>query len=171
MKKIVAIALLAASSAIPAHAVIVGASVGYLTDAQDTYIAARVGGVFNSSNSINSIGEFEIGYTSDSEGGAKASILPLTLNYRAEFRSGQMLDYYLGAGAGMARTRVSGFGVSDSDSSFVAQAFAGASFRMTDNTSFDVGLRYIWLDDVKLAGQSIELGDDLAIEAGMHFRF
>jgi len=85
MKRILAIALLASSLTVSAPAVIVGASIGYLTDSQDTYFAARAGIEFNSTDSLAHIGEFEIGYTSDSEGGAKASLLPLTLNYRAQF--------------------------------------------------------------------------------------
>jgi opacity protein-like surface antigen len=127
--------------------------------------------VFGSSDSVSHIGEFEVGYTSESEGGLQASILPVTLNYRASFAGGQKVGYYAGAGAGMARTKVSGLGVSENDWSFAMQGFAGVSLKTSENASLDFGLRYIWLDDAKLLGQSIELGDDLAIEAGFHIRF
>jgi opacity protein-like surface antigen len=178
MKRIPAIALFAASLAVSAPAVIVGASVGYLTDSQDTYCAARAGIAFNSTNSLAHIGEFEIGYTSDSESGAEASLLPLTLNYRAQFTGTGQIGGYAGFGAGLARTRVSvpGSGVptiSDSGTSFAAQGFAGVSFRLSPTASLDLGARYLWIDDVKLQawGVKAEVGDDLAIEAGLHLRF
>jgi opacity protein-like surface antigen len=178
MKKLLTLALLAAGLAVSAPAVIVGASVGYLTDSQDTYFAARAGLEFNSTNSLAHLGEFEIGYTSDSEGGAKASLLPLTLNYRAQFTGTGKVGGYAGFGAGLARTRVSvpGSGVptiSDSGTSFAAQGFAGVSFRLSPAASLDLGARYIWIDDVKLQawGVKAEVGDDLAIEAGLHLRF
>jgi hypothetical protein len=130
MKRILAIALLAASLTASAPAVIVGASIGYLTDSQDTYFAARAGTAFSSTDSLAHIGELEIGYTSDSEGGAKASLLPLTLNYRAQFTGTGKIGGYAGLGTGLVRTRVSvpGSGVptiSDSGTSLAAQGFAG----------------------------------------------
>jgi hypothetical protein len=126
MKRILAIALLAASLTASAPAVIVGASIGYLTDSQDTYFAARAGTAFSSTDSLAHIGELEIG----SEGGAKASLLPLTLNYRAQFTGTGKIGGYAGLGTGLVRTRVSvpGSGVptiSDSGTSLAAQGFAG----------------------------------------------
>ncbi|HUG09598.1 MAG TPA: outer membrane beta-barrel protein [Opitutaceae bacterium] len=171
MKKILSIALFASALAASAHAVIVGASIGYLTDGEDTYFAARAGGVFSSSDSISHILEFEVGYTSDSEGGVDGSILPVTLNYRADFARGQKVGYYVGGGAGMARTKVSGFGISENDWSFAMQGFAGVSMRVSERSSINLGARYIWLDDITLLGESISLGDDLAIEAGFQIRF
>lgn len=178
MKRILAIALLATSLTVSAPAVIVGASVGYLTDSQDTYFAARAGLEFNSTDSLAHIGEIEIGYTSDSEGGAEASLLPLTLNYRAQFAGTGRIGGYAGFGAGMARTRVSvpGSGVpriSDSGTSFAAQGFAGVSFRVSPTASLDLGLHApgLQLDVVDPDVAGAEVGDDLAIEAALHLKF
>lgn len=178
MKKILAIALLTASLAVSAQAVIIGASVGYLTDSKEPYFAARAGIEFSSAGSLSHIGEFEIGYTSDSAGGAKASILPVTLNYRAQFAGTGKIGGYAGFGAGFARTSVSvpGSGVpriSDNGTSLALQGFAGVSFQLSPAASLDLGARYIWIDDVKLQvfGVKAEVGDDLALECGFHVRF
>jgi len=178
MKKILAIALLTAGFAVSAPAVIVGASVGYLTDSKEAYFAVRAGTEFSSNATLSHNGEFEIGYTSDSEGGAKASILPLTLNYRAQFAGTGKIGGYAGFGAGFARTSVSvpGSGlprISANGTSFAAQGFAGVSFQLSPTASLDFGARYIWIDDVKLQlwGVKAEVGDDLALECSLHLRF
>ena len=171
MKKLLAIALFAASLALPAQAVFVGASVGYLTDSKDTYFAGRIGTEFSSNATLSHNGEFEIGYTSDSEGGAKASILPLTANYRAQFAGNDKFGGYVGLGAGLARTKISGFGLSDNDWSLALQGFAGVSLKISPTASLDLGARYIWVNDVKLLGVNLDVGDDLALEVGFHVKF
>ncbi len=176
MKKLLS-ALLALSLAVSAQAVIVGASIGYLTDAKEAYYAARVGIEFSSTNSLAQIGEFEIGYTSQTNGSAKGDFMPVTVNYRAQFARDGKIGGYVGFGAGFARTsvtvpaNVSINGLSDSGTSFAAQGFAGVSFKLSDTASFNLGARYIWLDNVKLFGTSVHLGDDTSIEAGLHFKF
>ena len=171
MKRILALAFLAACLAVPARALIVGADVGYLTDGQDAYFAARAGEVFNTTGSVSHIAEIEIGYNSDSESGIHGTIMPVTVNYRALIGGSRSMDYYLGGGLGEARVHVSGYGLSDSDWAFAAQAFGGVSFRISDTASLEVGLRYIWIDDVEMLGTSVEMGDDLAVEGGLTFRF
>lgn len=176
MKKILITLLVAAGLATSAQALIVGASVGYLTDAKEAYYTARVGSEFSSTNSVTHIGEFEIGYTSQTDGGVRGEFMPVTANYRAQFAGTGKVSYYAGLGAGFARTsvRIPGSGVryiSDSGTSFAAQAFAGVSFLLSDTASLDLGARYIWLDNVNLLGANIHLGDDTSIEAGMHFKF
>jgi len=171
MKRILAIALLGAWVALPAHALIFGADIGYLTDSKDAYFAARVGGVFSTANSMSHVCEVEIGYTSDSESGASGHFLPVTVNYRGIIEGGKGFDYYFGGGIGEAHVSVSGYGLSGSDWTFAAQAFAGVSLKVTEQSSFDVGVRDIWLDDVNLLGTSISVGDDFAVEAGFSFKF
>ncbi len=171
MKKLL-LALLAAGFAVSAQAVIVtGFSVGYLTDSKEAYYAGRIGTELKADTAVTHIAELEIGYTSDSEGGASASILPVTVNYRAQFPGNNVFGGYVGGGLGTARSRVSGYGLSDSNWSFAYQLFAGVSFKLSPSASFNVGARYIWIDDVKLLGMKIDVGDDTAIEAGFHFRF
>jgi hypothetical protein len=123
MKHIVSTVLLATSLAVTsAHAVIVGASVGYLTDAKDEYIAARVGTQFGTNQSLTQIGEFEIGFTSQSESGITADFMPITLNYRVESAATGKFGTYAGVGAGMAMTKVKApYGISADNWSFAAQ--------------------------------------------------
>jgi opacity protein-like surface antigen len=174
MKQIVSIALLATCLAVTsAKAIIVGASVGYLTDAKEAYVAARVGTQFSATPTLAQIGEFEIGYTDQSDSLVKARFMPLTANYRIEFTGNGKFVPYFGVGAGAANTRVkvSSYGISESDWSFAAQGFAGVSYKMTDKVSVNAGARYIWIDDVNFLGTKVEIGDDVSLELGLHVRF
>jgi opacity protein-like surface antigen len=173
MKHIASTLLFATSLAVTsAHAVIVGASVGYLTDAKDEYVAARVGTQFSANQSIAHIGEFEIGYTSQSESGITADFMPVTLNYRAEFANAGKFGTYAGVGAGMAMTKVKApYGISADNWSFAAQGFAGVSYKVSDKARLNLGARYVWIDDVRLLGSKVEVGDDVALEIGFGFKF
>ena len=171
MKKILFSLLIALGLAVSARAVLVGFDIGYLTDSKKPYYAARVGTEFTKDDSIAHIGEVELGYTTDSEGGATASIMPVTVNYRAQIAGNGTFGGYLGAGAGMAESRFSGLGLSDSNWSFAWQAFAGISYKISDAAWFDLGARYIKVSDVKLFGVNFKVGDDTAIEGGFHFKF
>lgn len=171
MKKFVSLALIAASLAVSARALVVGADAGYLIDAEEEYISGRIGHAFSSNESLVHHVEFELGYTSQREAGAKGSLLPITVNYRAQSIAANKLGFYYGIGAGVARTKVSGFGLSDSGTSFAAQGFVGLSYQVTDTSAFHVGVKYIWIDEVRLLGSSYEIGDDLALSAGFSVKF
>jgi opacity protein-like surface antigen len=166
------LALLAAGLAASAQAVIVtGFSLGYLTDSKEAYYAGRIGTELKADTAVTHLAKIEIGHTSDSEGGAHGSIPPVTLSYRAQFPGNNLFGGYVGGGFGTARTYVSGYGLSDSNWSFCYQLFAGVSFQISPSASFDIGARYIRIDDVKLLGTKIDMGDDTALEAGFHVRF
>ncbi len=171
MKKFVSLALVAASLAVSARALVVGADAGYLIDSEEEYISGRVGHAFASNDSLIHQVELELGYSNQKESGVKGSFLPLTVNYRAESIAANKLGFYYGIGAGLARTKVSGFGVSDSDTSFAAQGFVGLSYQVSANGAIHLGVKYIWIDDVKLLGSSIDVGDDVALSAGFSVKF
>lgn len=186
MKKILAIVLLTASLALSARAVIItGFEAGYLTDSKDSYLAARLGVELKSATSVSHQLEAELGYSrgSDSIAGpgptpisATTKIMPLTLNYRAEFAGANKLGYYLGFGAGVSRNRISFAGsgvplVSDSDTALALQGFAGINYKATPATSLQLGLKYIWIGEAELLGVKADVGDDLAIMAGISFKF
>jgi opacity protein-like surface antigen len=171
MKKFVSLALIAASLAVSASALNVGVEAGYLTDAKEEYISARLGYQLQSKDTLSQEIGLEIGYTSQKDSGIKGDFIPVTANYRFESTAANKLGYYFGAGAGVAFTDVSGFGVSDNGSSFAAQAFTGLSYQVTDSVKLHVGIKYIWIDDVELFGTKVEVGDDLAITAGLSARF
>jgi hypothetical protein len=171
MKKFVSLALISASLAVSAQALIVGIDVGYLTDAKEDYTSVRVGYPLQTKDTLTHEIDLELGYTGQKDSGIKGNFYPLTANYRFESTAAKKLGYYFGAGAGVAFTDVSGFGVSDNGSSFAAQAFTGLSYQATDTVKLHVGLKYIWIDDVKLFGTKIEVGDDIAITAGLSAKF
>jgi hypothetical protein len=172
MKKFVSLVLLATSLAVSARAaVIVGADVGYLVDGEEVYYSARVGLPVAASNTLTHQVELELGYTSQEDSGAEGDFVPLTVNYRFESTPASKLGYYFGAGAGIAFTDVSGFGVSDDGSSFAAQAFAGLTYQANPTVSLHAGVKYIWIDDVELFGTDVEVGDDLVVSAGISFKF
>lgn len=171
MKKFVSLALLAASLAVSAKALIVGADVGYLVDGQEEYISGRLGHTFKSGDSLAHQVEVEVGYNSEKDSGAKGELIPVTLNYRAESLPANKLGYYYGLGAGFTYTKVRAFGISDNDTAFTAQAFVGLSYKLGETTTFHAGAKYIWIDNVKLFGLSANIGDDVVLSGGLSVKF
>lgn len=181
MKILLPTVLLSLALAASAHgAMTAGFSAGYLIDNEEEYIAARLGTVFASKDKLNHTGEFEVGFTSMSDEfediSGSLDILPVMANYRMEIGSTSKYGGYVGAGLGMSRVKISGSGTgvsfSENDWAFTAQAFAGFSYQMTDTSSLTLGARYINIGDIEFFGEDFgEVGDDIAIEAGFHFRF
>ena len=171
MKKTIVSILLALGACASAQAVYTGASIGYLVDSEEAYFAARFGTSLNSSESYVGNVEVEVGYTEESSGGVTAKLTPLMLNYRGEILGQSNWAPYYGAGAGLAKVKVSGFGISSDDTSFAAQAFAGVAYKASESASINLGARYIYVDDVKLFGTNLDVGDDVAVEVGFSFRF
>lgn len=171
MKQIVSLALLATSLAVSAKALVVGADVGYLTDAKEAYYSARVGQQFAVRDTLTPEVDLELGYSHQKDSGVKADFVPLTINYRLESTAADKIGYHFGLGAGVAFTDVSGFGLSDNGSSFAAQAFAGVSYQAAPTVKLHAGVKYIWIDDVKLFGTKVDVGDDLALTAGVSVKF
>ncbi len=184
MKKFVSLALITASLAVSAQALIVGADFGYLLDDKEELISARLGHAFRTDTSLSHQVELEIGHTSNSETmsplgapvTATGKITPVALNYRAESITTNKLGYYFGAGAGFARAsiKVAGSGVpniSDSGTGFALQAFVGLSYQASAAATFHVGAKYLWIDEVELLGVKGAVGDDIAISAGLSVKF
>lgn len=173
MKTILSLALISASLAFPAKAVIIGNSVGYLLDHEQAYLTARIGGQFYSGELFTHIGELEVGGAFDSGSGIDTNFVPVTINYRVQFGEvAGLLSGYFGIGGGMARYRISGNGVDVEDWTRVGQAFAGVSFLLFKSVRIDLGARYIrLLEDDFFWGSRAEDRDDIAIEAGLNFRF
>lgn len=156
-----------------AQALTGGAEAGYLVDSEEEYVAARAGLEFLRRSGLSHQGEIEIGYTEDSASGIKGDIIPVTLNYRVEGRGSGSIGFYAGTGAGVSRVRVRApaFGFERKDNAFTSQAFAGMNYQATPVASLRVGVRYIWIDDVDFGSGDIDIGDDVAISAGIGFRF
>lgn len=172
MKKFISLALLAASLAVSARAaLILGAEGGYLIDSEEEYFTARAGYQFAGHDTLTQEFGLELGYSEQKDAGAKVEYLPLTLNYRIEGTAANRFGYYVGAGAGIAFLDLSGYGFSASDSPFAAQAFAGLTYQATPNAKLHLGVKYIWIDDIELFHSSFEVGDDIALTAGLSIKF
>lgn len=175
MKKLLIALLLTTGVAASAHAVIIGADAGYLLDSEQEYLSLRAGFEFKAVGPASHRLELEIGHTDESESSFKAELLPVTLNYRLQAAGSGKWGYYVGAGAGFARASIDGVSISGPvrlrDNSFAAQGFAGVTYQVGPSTTLDLGAKYIWVDDMTFAGSSVEIGDDVALQAGFTFKF
>jgi len=172
MKKFVSLILVAIGlTASASAAVVIGGSAGYLIDSEEEYFTARLGYEFNSTTAFAHQAEIEFGYTESKESGVFGSIAPLTANYRFLSAAGEKFSYHVGAGAGVAQVKVEVGSTSTNSQPFVAQAFAGVDYRITPSLSINLDAKYLWIDDVELYGITAEVGDDVALSAGISFKF
>lgn len=175
MKKLLLLLPLLAAAAAPAQTFVTGADVGYLLDSEEAYYTGRLGLQLKANESYAHFLEAEVGYTKSTEAGGDASLLPVTLNYRLQGATTGAFSYYVGAGAGFARVRADGVSINGPvrlhDTSFAAQGFAGITYQATPSVALNVGAKYIWIDDAKLAGTPVKVGDDVALSAGLTFKF
>ena len=115
-------------------------------------------------------------------GGVEAEIVPVTLNIKFDKAITSWMDFYIGAGAGVAFISTdTDFdddifeGFDDSETVFYAQAFLGLEFEVSDNFEIFTGARYIYVDDydTEIGGQDIEIDDtdDVSVELGARFKF
>ncbi len=171
MKKLLCILLSAASSAFAAGSY-VGGNVGYLVDSEDVFIAGHLGVDLSKAETLLHGVEVEVGYAHQSDFGASADIIPVMLNYRFATKPlDKSVSFYAGAGAGASNVRIWGFGLSDDGWAFTAQAFTGVAFKATERVTLKAGVRYLWIDEVKLFNYPITVGDDVAVELGLGVRF
>jgi hypothetical protein len=109
--------------------------------------------------------------------------VPLTLNFKLERELVQNLHFYAGAGLGVAFTEFEAFApflagpplsVSEDDTVFYAQIFAGLGYDVTEHFEIFTGARWIYLDEPESLGNAAGLAtfeDDVLVEAGMRFTF
>lgn len=176
MKKFIALLFFVAILAVASQAAItVGTDVGYLLDSEEEYLSVRAGFPVHTGTSFTQQIELEVGYTDTKDSGFKADLLPVTLNYRFNATPVNKWGYTLGAGVGFARTSIDGVSVGGPvrlrDESLALQAFAGVTYQATERLALNLGAKYLWIDDAKFAGSSVEIGDDVALSAGLSFKF
>ncbi len=175
MKKLLTALFITTGLAVSAQAVIIGADAGYLLDNEEEYISARLGFEFKATERASHQLELEIGYSVAKEFGLKADLLPVTLNYRLQIPGSGKLGYFVGAGAGFSRTTIDGVSIIGPvrlrDTTLALQGFAGLTYQAGPSTTLNLGAKYIWIDDANFAGTSVEVGDDVALQAGFSFRF
>ncbi|GAA5497510.1 hypothetical protein Rhal01_03706 [Rubritalea halochordaticola] len=178
-----------------------GASAGYLTDADEEMYHLQFGVEKICPNKCSHALFLEVGFTEldDSvdfgpqvtsnlpdvpfgEYELETQIVPITLNYKYECSLTQNLNWYIGAGAGIALVDMDIDSVETSDSEsfddevFYAQAFAGLTYNFCESFEAFGGVRYIYMDDADLTGLS-EIDDkgdidgDVLVELGLRYNF
>ncbi|MGB2401902.1 MAG: outer membrane protein [Akkermansiaceae bacterium] len=111
----------------------------------------------------------------------ETEIIPITLNYKYECVLSDQLNWYAGAGAGIALVdlkAVSDNGqttesFSDDDEVFYAHIFAGLVYNVNEALELFAGARYIFMDDTNLGGTSSDAPLDGAAqyEIGARYNF
>ncbi|GAA5480584.1 hypothetical protein Hhel01_04112 [Haloferula helveola] len=180
----------------------IGGSAGYLFDFEEPMYHAHLG-IEKSCNDISShalflevgwtekddtylsqpifVGDFRVrlGLTSDIE------IVPVTLNYKYERMIANRLNFYIGAGVGIAfvdydatltaiGSPAAPVSTGDSDEVFAAQVFTGLVFDVTEHFEIYGGARWIHIDDGDIMYSPIgvqPLEDDFLGELGIRFNF
>lgn len=105
---------------------------------------------------------------------ASIDVVPITLNYKYENVLTGKLNWYVGAGAGVALVDIDINGPyingSDDDTAFYAHVFAGLTYNVSESFEIFGGARYIYMDDVFNSNESI-LDDEVQYELGARFNF
>ncbi|MCP5536848.1 MAG: P44/Msp2 family outer membrane protein [Akkermansiaceae bacterium] len=112
--------------------------------------------------------------------GLEAEIMPITVNYKYECSLAGNLNWYIGAGAGIALVDLEFYTTIDKvtfdDAVFYAHAFAGLSYNISASIEVFAGARYVWMDDPSLTGigmfdDAITLDGEIIYELGARFNF
>ena len=111
-------------------------------------------------------------------------IIPLTLNFKLEREIGNGLDFYFGAGIGVAFTSfdadinytfVPDVHVSERNTVFAAQVFAGLIYNVNEHFEVYGGARWIYIDasrDILVPGTGdLDFDSDVLIELGARYTF
>ncbi|WP_193212088.1 outer membrane protein [Luteolibacter marinus] len=179
-----------------------GASAGYLIDAEELMFHGHIGvdtpydwGGWRSAIFL------EVGYAETDTSAAivdpsitaavvttplvsEFSFVPVTLNFKLEREIAPNLNFYIGAGAGVAFTEFEGYAnyafftdpyISDSDEVFCAQIFTGLNYDVTESFELYGGARWIYLDDSSFSGAPFsglaDIDSDFLVEGGLRFNF
>ncbi|BDS07862.1 hypothetical protein NT6N_29020 [Oceaniferula spumae] len=115
----------------------------------------------------------------------EVEIIPITLNYKYECALTGNLNWYVGAGAGIAlydadASHVQAPGQSFDDTLFYAHVFTGLVYNVSESFEIFGGVRYIFMDDPDLdigafgfaSGEDeFSMDGDLHFELGARFNF
>lgn len=190
-----------------------GGSVGYLTDAHEEMYTLHAGVEYRSTpNSRASHAMYlEVGFTNPEESKFRnlpgprsgvfktdVDIIPLTVNYKYESALTDRLNWYVGAGGGVAFTdanvkltrTLSGNVNKDraDDIVYFAHVFAGMTYDVSEAFEVFLGARYIFMDDPDfnasfgrgipadnhandILRSSGSINNDLLVELGARFNF
>ena len=148
-----------------------GGGADYMLDAEEVFYNGHLGYDFGNGSSLF----LEAGWLGEEQSGFPANIdldiVPITIDYKYEFAFTDSFGLYVGAGVGGANVDISAGFVSDDEWVLTAQAFAGLVFEVTPSFEIYTGVRYLWMDDVSLAGANVDSLDDFGVGAGIRFNF
>jgi opacity protein-like surface antigen len=150
-----------------------GGSVGYFFDNEEAYYTLHFGAKIAETGSVTHSLFVEGLYTeTESFGGVvDTDVIPVTLNYKADFALNSKLSLYAGVGVGAAFVDSEAGAFSDDSVELAAQIFAGLGYNVTDNFEIYGGARWLWVDDSSIGPVSVEVGDDVGAELGLRFKF
>ena len=124
---------------------------------------------------------FSLGDEGTIDGNFKTEIIPITLNYKYECSLSDSLNWYAGAGAGIALFDIdvnstdgqTSESNSDDDAVFYAHIFVGVVYNISESFELFAGARYIFMDDVDVAGETTDAPLDGAAqyELGARYNF
>lgn len=145
----------------------IGGGVEYFMDEEQEFYSGHIGYDFGNNSSIY----LEAGWMGEDSQGVDIDVVPVTLNYKYEAPLTSGLNFYIGAGAGVAFIEAEGFGASLDDQVFAAQAFVGLLYNVSETFEIYGGARYVWTDDVDFGRASIDGFDDVSLGGGIRINF
>ena len=148
-----------------------GGSVGYFFDAEEAYYTLHLGAKIAETGSISHSLYLEGLYTEVSDNLVDVDLLPVTLNYKADFALNDRLSLYAGVGVGAAFIDSTAGPFEDDNIEFAAQIFAGLGYEVTETFEIYGGARWLWVDDTSVGPFAVDSGDDIGAELGLRFRF
>ena len=169
----------------------IGGGVDYLFESElegfdpgDIYYTGQLGYDFGNGSSIYLEGGFLRGNDRFQVPGGSiesdSDVIPVTLNYKIEFKVTEQLGFYVGAGAGVAFTRIDIDGrdangdfnlFASSDEVFAAQAVAGVTFNVSDYVEIYAQARYLYTDDIDTGAGKIDGFSNLGVGGGIRLTF
>ncbi|MDE0836592.1 MAG: hypothetical protein OSA84_09600 [Akkermansiaceae bacterium] len=105
-----------------------------------------------------------------------AEIIPITLNYKYECALTGNLNWYVGAGTGIALvdldTSLGGW----DDTTFYAHVFAGIVYNVSESFELSLGVNYLIMNDPNLTGSSptdkaVSVDGDIQVKVGASINF
>ncbi|HSP42965.1 MAG TPA: outer membrane beta-barrel protein [Luteolibacter sp.] len=99
-------------------------------------------------------------------------IVPITLNYKYEWKLSDRFGWYFGAGLGAGYIDADVEKVFSGDEwVFMAQGFTGLVYEFTPAFEGYLGVRYMWFDEPDFGGADLDDFDDWGAGLGIRFNF
>ena len=107
----------------------------------------------------------------------ECEVIPITLNYKYECQLSNKLNWYVGAGAGVALTdckasitrRTTSASNSEDETVFYAHVFAGLVYNVNESLEVYGGVRHVFMDDPDFFSVGKALGEKFEIDGGIHY--